>query len=1815
MPADALNTSIHDESEEELNEQLQQLLNLQVDLLNRAKNALRNYGRDGARRDNQIYYTTKLKAFSEMVDEFKKNHREIVRTVSSDDYKDYPYFTQDFVTQFEDAHIDYVSTLQTDHDQKFPSAQRPTAGDKEQHLTASAHLPAIDFPHFAGEPTKWKEFHDTFRSLIHTNVKLPGSHKFHYLRHALSGEAHDVIAGIEVCDEEYPTAWKTLCDIYNDKPTMFTHIMNKFTSMQSVDKEQPEQLRELMKATSMCLKSLDSIGIPQNNVDSVITYFLIRKLPAETLAYWEQMRDRKKLPSFEALKTCIDTRIRVASAVATVKIEPHSTSSSNHHRAEINNNIHQSKLSTKKKKVNAYHSTSKPTTSSANAVPSSSASGTSKSSKSTGKKFECPVCQGEGHPLRACNRFLALSAAERRDTVVKLKHCVNCLSYSHQEAKCTSSHTCFTCGERHHSLLHVGRAEASSHVAAHALSTAVPINACNARSDSISSFTTCTLLATAMVRVLDASGAPHSLRALIDQGSEANFITEAALTALQLSKKAVQAIISGIGSAHGQAKHITSLTIQSHYDRTFSIEVDALVMGRITTLLPSSGTRPQRWEHLVDLALADPSYHRPGRIDLVLGVDVLAQILMEGVRIGPTGTPIGQQTRLGWILSGKVAHNTSRNVTVTALHATSTIEELMAKFLSAESIDDANPMSAEEQWSEQFFVDTHRRDETGRFNVRLPFRRLFDPLTPPLGRSRDIAVRSLLALERRLAQKPELKNEYAKTINEYLAAGRMQPTTSIEVNRNGSVCSAYLPHHAVFKESSTTTKLRVVFDASRKTTSGQSLNDALLVGPTIQNDIVTIIINWRFHRIGITADVQKMYLQVKVDPQDIEHQRIVWRNDPSEPIQDFALNRLTFGTSCAPFIAIRSMNQLAEDEKSKYPDAATVIINDAYVDDVISGGDDVPSVQKLQRELSEMMKSGGFELKKWASNVSDVLELIPESDREIKLPVELNTHDTIKALGIIWNPATDTFQFKSSLDPNESNQHFTKRIVLSSVAKLFDPIGLIAPIIVLAKIFMKKLWAREPVLNWDDTLPPDLRDEWITYINELRFISEIKIPRWVNASKTNASFQIHGFCDASESAYGAAVYLRTIDSENNVHIHLIASKSKVSPTKTLTIPRLELCGALLLSRLLTVVRKGLRHTSIPCDDITLWCDSEIVCYWLRSTKPLKVYVATRVGKIHEATTGIRWRHVRTHDNPADLVSRGVTPRQLASNSLWWHGPSWLRLPSTEWPTSPIDVGQTIPPENIDLEHRRVVIVNICTTPDDLIQRFSNYNRMIRVISWCRRFLHNHYRPSERISGPLTIDELQLTRRRLILKTQREYYNDEIQCLTLDPPDELHHRSKLRSLTPFIDGNGIMRVQGRLEHSLLPYNEMHPIILPPNAHFTRLIIDHFHRCTSHGGAQLMMSVIRRQYWIINGRTCIRHHNHRCIECFRHRGDTLRQLMGSLPPARVRPTSRPFVHVGVDYCGPFDVRASKGRGITSYKAYIAVFVCLTVKAVHIELVDGLTTDAFLAAFRRFVARRGLPSDVYSDNGTNFLGAANELERQFQRITQENEINAAERLTTDNIRWHFIPPASPHMGGIWERSVRSVKHHLRRVIGESKLAYEPMHTLLCQIEACLNSRPLCPRNDDPTDLSALTPAHFLVNSDLLTVPEPSLLDENPNRIRHWQQIQQMRQSFWKRWTADYLSLLQQRPKWQQLRTNLKVGELVLVQDDRLGQHKWPLGRVVETHPGDDGNVRVVTIRTAQGIYKRNITKLSRLPIPYPDDDEPTAHATEEEEELSSA
>ncbi|XP_076382765.1 uncharacterized protein LOC143260625 [Megalopta genalis] len=712
-----------------------------------------------------------------------------------------------------------------------------------------------------------------------------------------------------------------------------------------------------------------------------------------------------------------------------------------------------------------------------------------------------------------------------------------------------------------------------------------------------------------------------------------------------------------------------------------------------------------------------------------------------------------------------------------------------------------------------------------------------------------------------------------------------------------------------------------------------------------------------------------------------------------------------------------------------------------------------------------------------------------------------------------------------------------------------------------------------------------LHTQWTRYYTQLPLLNNVKFHRKTIITAAS-DIELHGFCDASEKAYGACIYLRSTNAQCETQVELLAAKSKVAPLKSQSIPRLELCGALLLTALLNTI---LRALHIQIDRTILWTDSTIVLHWLNaSPHTLKTFVANRVAEIQSKTTISDWLHVSSSDNPADLLSRGQTVQDFLRASIWQHGPHWLRQERALWP-----IRELIPCIE-DPEQRKVTCVATTTTPVDtsILERYSSWGKLLRIIALCRR-----WKPGRIIKGSVTATELAQTKITIIKLVQAKHFERELRTLNRRADQEIPH--KLAKLSPFIDQDGILRVGGRLHNSALTFSQTHPIILP-KSHVTSCIILKEHTDLLHAGTQHTLYSLRKTYWPIDGRSRVWQTISKCVRCRRANPPPVNYIMGNLPRARVT-ESRPFANVGVDYCGPFFIKERKHRNRGRVKVYVAVFVCLAVKAVHHELVSDLTSEAFIAALRRFIARRGFCTNLYSDNGTNFKGAEGEFRelRELLRVDDHRE-KVTTFLAERAINWHFIPPQTPHFGDLWEAAVKSFKHHFKRVVGVELLTFESLNTLIIDIEAILNSRPLTPISSDPTDLLALTPGHFLIGEAITSLRERDLKDTPSNRLSQWQRIQQLRQHFWKRWHREYLNELTTRNKWTRGHHPITEGTIVLLREDNVPSMQWPLGRVIKTYPGSDGIVRTVTVKTATSVFDRNVKKLVPLPIESGDENQ---------------
>lgn len=499
-------------------------------------------------------------------------------------------------------------------------------------------------------------------------------------------------------------------------------------------------------------------------------------------------------------------------------------------------------------------------------------------------------------------------------------------------------------------------------------------------------------------------------------------------------------------------------------------------------------------------------------------------------------------------------------------------------------------------------------------------------------------------------------------------------------------------------------------------------------------------------------------------------------------------------------------------------------------------------------------------------------------------------------------------------------------------------------------------------------------------------------------------------------------------------------------------------------------------------------------------------------------------------------------------------------------------------------------VNMMLEIPILWDKYSSLTKMIRVTAYCMRFIQRLRGKRFEESPLLTAGELDEALMLHVKHSQQHEFEKEFAACR--DKMALSKKSKLKDLHPFIDAHGLLRVGGRLHKARMPFDSKHQMILPANGQLTQLILKDIHEKNFHAGTQLMVNTLRQRFWILRARNCIRHFIHGCVRCVRSRGQTCQQMMGTLPSSRVNVGS-PFEKAAVDYAGPIMMRESRRRGPPrKNKGYIAVFVCMNTRAIHLEVVSDLTSEAFIAAFRRFVARRGRVRDMYSDNGTNFVGANNQMKTILSEMGQKEFCGAVgDAVASMGTDWHFNPPGAPHFGGLWEAGVKSMKQHLYKTLGNSLLTFEEMSTALIQIEACLNSRPLYRLTDDTNDMNVLTPGHFLIGRPLNSVPDRITPETKISCLKRWDIIQKQVQVFWKRWKEEYLHQLQQRRKWFYPKDDVKIDDVVLIKDENTPSTYWSMGRVIEVHPGSDGLVRVATLKTQGGTLKRPIAKLCPL------------------------
>lgn len=1577
------------------------------------------------------------------------------------------------------------------------------------HSKASAHLPKIQLNKFNGNLSNWLEFRDTYISLIHNNSELNTIDKFHYLRSSVEGAPLVMVKSVKFCQDNYNTAWEILCNRFNDKKRLISSHVKSLFNVFSVQKESAYNLRKLIDYVTEHVRSLTTLGEPVDKWDTILVHLVSTKLDANTSFEWEKQTNN-----------CPHDKITFEYFLEFLRCQANLLETCEQNKGHKYHNYN------KQEKVHTLTTTA--------------------NNKKQIKLKRCLVCNSNDHVIYYCDTFLSLSPEERVNKVKSLNLCLNCLRTGHKLSNCQLS-SCRNCGQNHNSLL-CQRAK-NCGTEPELEQTTLSCAALSAQG----------LLSTARVRVRDERGMKHYARVILDSGSSTNFITERLCKKLNLKTENINATINSLNKNISVSKQCCKLQLTSIYSN-YQFNITCIIISNIINPWPQYYINKNNIKIPKEIKLADKQYYKTSEIDILLGNGIFWQ-LMEPKQLKLNNSSIIlQNSKLGWILGGSVANSNYVQCNVSDLQS---INNQLAKFWELDNISSIkySHLSLEEAECENNFIKNTKRLADGRFSVTIPLKLSTDLL----GDSYKVAKSRFISLENKLNTNHALKQQYIQFIQEYIQLGHMR----LSPNSNKNETTYYAPHHCVMQANSITTKLRVVFDCSARSSSGYSFNDLQMIGPTIQDDLFSILLRFRQHNIVLTADIQKMYRQIEVNEIQRPFQRILWRELPNQTLQSYELNTVTYGTASAPFLAIRCLIQLGHECTD--PIIKNIIFKDFYVDDLITGTNTIHDAIYIYTNLTKQLKSGCFPLHKWRSNNIDMMKILNNESTNLTKNNDLCQNKLLKTLGLNWDQSSDHICY----DINFTHKGVvSKRNILKTISKLFDPLGLVLPFTLQAKIMLQKLWLNK--LSWDDEVPFDIKESWLHFVNNLTKINNIRIPRHV-ICKQFINIELHIFTDASECAYGSCAYIRSINQDNQIFVELLCAKNKVSPLKPLTIPRLELCGALIGTRLCEKIKNSLR---INFDNIFFWTDSTIVLGWLNmEPNKLQTFVRNRIAEIQSTTNNSIWQHVPTNDNPADYLTRGLKCDQV-NNWHWWNGPQFLKESESCWPKF-INVNQKLP----DMKSNVTCMISGDVTELFPFYKFSNFNRLQRTMAYMLRFIHNIKNKNKRNSGILSIHELHTAVNRLASLSQQESYPIEYKYLKSNMV--LSKGSKLNQLNPFYDTiNELIRIGGRLSNSNLNYNKKYPIVIHKNHLFTQLYFKYLHKILMHTGPQHLLFETREKYWTIGGRDLARNIVRNCVICQRFNAKPVPPLMGNLPKHRMEP-SFCFESTSIDYAGPIMMSNKKGRGSRLTKCYICIFVCCTTRAIHIELVTDMSTANFILSLKRFISRRGKPSNIYSDNGTNFVGANNEIRQLFR----DHKGQIIDSMSNENITFHFCPPYSPHFGGLHEAGIKSIKHHLKRVLGNARLTYEELYTTLTQIEAILNSRPISPLSSDPNDLLPLTPSHFLIGKKITSIPEPMYINVPTHRLTRFQRVEQMRQHFWARWHKEYLSQIQIRSKWRTPSENLKEGDLVLIRGDQLPPMKWSLGRITSVHPGRDGIVRVADIRTSVGTVRRSFTKICPL------------------------
>ncbi|XP_037828693.1 uncharacterized protein LOC119616432 [Lucilia sericata] len=1374
----------------------------------------------------------------------------------------------------------------------------------------------------------------------------------------------------------------------------------------------------------------------------------------------------------------------------------------------------------------------------------------------------CIVCNDGSHKVAQCDVFKSMSLNRKWECVKAKNLCRQCLG--RHRHKCNINKECGIdgCKYKHNPLLHkIVNVQNTTSSAAQSDQQNSVLNAHSNNFDE----------SQPLFRIIPinihAQNKIKKVYAFLDEGSAVTLIEKSIFEELGLQGKSEPLCLRWTGDTTRTEDDSVKATITiSSVTNNKQFKLNAVHTVNNLGLSPQTIDADEisrRYPYLSKLPIQSYSNAIPA---ILIGADNWKLAVPLKIREGSWNQPIASKTRLGWALQGNRMKDTDEfRINVHFCDCQKRLHDMVKETFNIESTRQMQLLSYDDNKAMAMLENTCKKVD-GHYEVGLLWRNQNIRLP-------DSFNHRLNCLQKKFFKTPLLKATIQSQIDNLVLKGYAKKLTPKELEVHHKK-TWYLPIFVVSNPNKPN-KVRLVWDAAAKS-NGTSLNDYLLTGPDLLNPLVSVLLNFRVGKTAICGDISEMFHRVNVREIDMHAQRFLWydKGDTLHQPSIYVMRALIFGISCAPCIAHFVRNKNADLFKNTHPRAVEAIQQNHYVDDFIDSECDDNQALELAIHVREIHEAGGFKMHNWTSNSEVVLKELHGS-----APSEQSMKDwgsTTKILGLYWDPNNDEFRYIcrfARLHRDILNQSLTptKRETLQVLMSIFDPLGFVSCYTIGLKILIQEIWRTG--IAWDEELTDTLDKRWCSWKSTIQQITSIRIPLCYSPTMQTADeVQLHTFVDASENAYAAICYL-LITKNNVTTVSLVAAKSKVAPLKPLSIPKLELQAALLGTRLAKTVQEVRR---INTNSQFWWSDAKTVLRWLQiDPKKFQQFVMHRVGQILENTNVNQWRWVPSKQNPADLATKVPTP---SNTQMWFHGPKFLRSDVNEWPQCD-DLGMV---NETEMKRSALVIESVHKTKLN-IEYFSNWKRLYRAVATFFLYCHklNKLTKDKIINTNLEVDCAMIEKAKTFLMryAQNDEYSNEISSLTRNKL--IGKTSKLISLNVYLDKIGIIRCRGRAEYL---NNHEDAIVLPPNHHVTFLLVRHFHEMFRHQNHETALNEIRSEYYIPKLRVLFRKVRRMCQWCKINYAKPLVPQMAALPIARLAAFERPFTYVGVDYFGPLNVAVGRRHE----KRWGVIFTCLTVRAIHIEVSHSLDTSSCIMSIKNFISRRGTLREIYSDNGTNFKAAEKLLCCQLKNV---NSSIIQKKL--EQIKWKFNPPAAPHMGGAWERLVKSIKTVLYSICPTMKFNDESLKCALCEVEFTINCRPLTFVSIECCDDEAITPNHLLLGSSNGYKP---IADGNMDLRQRWYKTQEFADQFWRRWLKEYVPIISRRSKWFTKQPPIKVGDVVIIVDSDMPRNCWPKGVVVDVAIAKDGQVRRATVKTEKSILQRPVAKLAVLDVGGP-------------------